>query len=71
MNWIDKRSQADECATIENCKIICLLFANDSILFSLAESGLQPALDSFADACDTAEKKTNTAKIEILHLSKP
>ena len=28
MNWIDKYSQADECATIGNCKISRLLFAD-------------------------------------------
>ena len=29
MNWIDKCNQADDCAKIENCKISCLLFADD------------------------------------------
>ena len=29
MNWIDKCNQADDCAKIGNCKISCLLFAND------------------------------------------
>ena len=28
LNWIDKCSQADECATIGNCKISYLLFAD-------------------------------------------
>ena len=32
MNWIDKYSQADECATIGNCKISRLLFADDLVL---------------------------------------
>ena len=33
MNWIDKCSQADECATIGNCTISRLLFADDSFCF--------------------------------------
>ena len=70
LNWIDKRSQADECATIGNCKISRLLFADDLILVSSTESDLQRALSSFADACDTAGMKISTAKTEILHLSR-
>ena len=70
MNWIDKCSQADECATIENCKISRLLFADDLVLLSSTESGLQRALNSFADACNTAGMKISTAKTEVLHLSR-
>ena len=44
MNWIDKCSQADECATIGNCKISRLLFADDLVLLSSTESGLQRTL---------------------------
>ena len=32
INWFDKCSKADMCATIGNCKISCLLFAGDLIL---------------------------------------
>ena len=70
MNWIDKCSQADECAMIGNCKISRLLFADDLVLLSSTQSGLQHALNSFADACDTAGMKINTAKTKILHLSR-
>ena len=70
MNWIDKCSQADECATIGNCKISRLLFADDLVLLSSIESGLQRALSSFADACNTAGMKISTAKTEVLHLSR-
>ena len=38
MNWIDKCSQADECATIGNCKISRLLFALDLVLQNMASS---------------------------------
>ena len=71
MNWIDKCSQANECATFGNCKISRLLFANDLVLLSSTKSGLQRALNSFADACNTAAgMKISTAKTEVLHLSR-
>ena len=70
MNWIDKCSQADECATIRNCKISRLLFADGLVLLSLTESALQRALNSFADPCDTTGMKISTAKTEVLHLSR-
>ena len=70
MNWIDKCSQADECATIGNCKISRLLFADDLVLLSSTEFGLQRTLNSFADACNTAGMKISTAKTEVLHLSR-
>ena len=69
MNWIDKCSQADECATIGNCKIGHLLFADDLVLLSSTESGLQRALNSFTDAYNIAGMKINTTKTEVLHLS--
>ena len=70
MNWIEKCCQADECATIGNCKISRLLFADDLVLLSSKESGLQRALNSFADAYNTAGMKISTAKTEVLHLSR-
>ena len=70
MNWIDKCSPTDECATIGNCKISRLLFADDLVLLSSTESGLQRALNSFADACNTDGMKISTAKTEVLHLSR-
>ena len=53
-----------------NCKISRLLFADDLVLLSSTESGLQRALNSFADACNTAGMKISTAKTEVLHLSR-
>ena len=70
MNWINKCRQADECASIGNCKISPLLLADDLVLLSSAESGLQRVLNSFADARNTAGMKISTAKIEVLHLSR-
>ena len=60
----------DECAAIGNCKISHLLFAGDLVLLSSTESGLQRALNSFADACNSAGMKISTAKAEVLHLSR-
>ena len=40
------------------------------VLLSSTESGLQRALNSFADACNTAGMKISTAKTEELHLSR-
>ena len=70
MNWIDKCNQVDECATIGDCKISRLLFANDLVQLSSTESGLQRALYSFADTCNTAGMKISTANTEVLHLSR-
>jgi len=70
MNWIGKHSQSNECATIGNCKINRLLFADDVVLLSSTESGLQRALNDFAAACDNAGMKISTTKTEVLHLSR-
>ena len=70
MNWIEKCSQADECATIGNCKISRLLSADDLVLLSSTESSLQRALNSFADECNTTGMKISTAKTEVLYLSR-
>ena len=70
MNWIDKCSQVDECATIGNCKISRPLFADDLVLLVSTEPGLQRALNRFVDACDTAGMKISTAKTAIFHLSR-
>ena len=45
-----------------------MLFADDSVLLSSTESGLQHVLNSFADACDTAGMKISTAETEVHHL---
>ena len=70
INWIDKCSQADECAKIGNCKISRLLFADDLVLLFFTKSGLQRAFNSFADICDTTGMKISSVKSEVLHLSR-
>ena len=68
LSWIDKCSQADECALIGNCKISHLLSADDLFLLSSTESGFQLSLNIFADACNTTGMKIRTAKVEVLPL---
>ena len=47
-----------------------MLFADDLVLLSSAKSVLLRALNTFADACDTAGMKISTAKTEVLRLSR-
>ena len=53
-----------------NCKISRLLFADDLVLLPSTESGLHRALNSFADACNTAGMKISTTKTEVLYFSR-
>ena len=55
---------------IGNCKISRLLCADDLVLFSSTKLGLQRALNSFADAYDTAGMRITSAKTEVVHLSR-
>ena len=40
------------------------------VLLSSTESGIQRALNNFADACNTAGMKISTTETEVLHLSR-
>ena len=53
---------------LEIANVGCLLFADDLVQLSLTESSLQRALNSFADARDTAGMKISPAKTEVLYL---
>ena len=55
---------------IGNRKLNRLLFADDLVMLFSAEFDLQHALNSFADACDTAGMKISTAKTEVFHFSR-
>ena len=71
MNWSTNAAKLMSVSrTIGNCKISSLLFADDLGLLSSTESGLQRALNSFADACNTEGMKISTAKTAVLHLSR-
>ena len=65
-----KLEKIDGWATIWNCKINRLLFANNLVLLFFTESGFQRALNFFADACDSAVMKISNAKTEVLHFSR-
>ena len=68
MNWIDKRSQADECAAIGNCKISRLLFADDLVLLlCFTEFVLQRHKNI---ALQMHVSPISTAKTEVPHLSR-
>ena len=65
-----KLCRTDECVTIGRCKISRLLFADDLVLLSSSESGLQHALIGFAAACDIAGTKISTSKTKVLRFSR-
>jgi hypothetical protein len=47
-----------------------LLFADDLAILSSSKSGLQAALDRFAEECELASMKVNTAKTETMVISR-
>ena len=49
--------------------LLATLLADGLVMLSSTESGLQRALSSFPDACDTAEMKISTPKTEVLYPS--
>ena len=55
---------------LEIAKLVVCYSQMILVLLSSTESGLQRALNSFADACNTAGMKISTAKTEVLHLSR-
>jgi len=67
MNWIDIRSQVNECVTIGSCmRINCLLFEDDLLLLASFQHGNQQALDWFSVACDQAGMKISTKNTQVL-----
>ena len=64
VNWIDKCSQADECATIGNCKVSRLLFADDLVLLSSTESGLQRTIK---ELCRSEVESSRTSLASRTH----
>ena len=70
MNWMDKLCQNDQFVTIGRRKISRLLFADDLVLLAFSESGIQHALNGFANACEIAGMKISISKSEVIHLSR-
>ena len=56
--------------SVPRLEIAKLVVCYSVVLLSSIESGLQGALNSFADACNTAGMKISTAKTLVLHLSR-
>jgi len=50
MNWIDSHRRVDKGVVVGSCRINCLLFADDLVLFASSEQGLQHALNRFSAA---------------------
>jgi len=73
VNGKDSHNLFQEGVTVRSCRINRLLFANDLVLVTSSQHGLQYALDRFAAACDRAGKKTITKNTEvgIMSLQKP
>ena len=70
MDWIDKSSRVDGAFALGECKIDRLLFADDLVLLSNSQSGLQCLLESFAAVCNDSGMKISTSKTEMLLLSR-
>jgi len=52
MNWIDSHSRVDKGVTVGSCRIDCLLFVDNLVLFASSKQGLQHVLDNFSAECD-------------------
>jgi len=69
MNLIDSHSRVEEGVTVGSCRISRLLFADDWVLITSSQLGLQHALDRISAACDPSRMKISTKNTEVLCLS--
>ena len=70
MDKIDKDSSSSSGVIFGECNVRRLLFADDLALLSSNKNDLQEALGRFSDAGLNAVTKINTAKTEIVCLSR-
>jgi hypothetical protein len=70
MDGIARRSLCHESVRIGDVNVGHLLFADDLAILSSSKSGLQAALDRFAEECELASMKVNTAKTETMVISR-
>jgi len=69
MNWIDSHRRIDEGVTVGKCMMNCLFFADKLVLHAwIFPTGLENAFDRYFAACDRAETKISSEKIEALCL---
>jgi len=52
--------------SLENLKLYMLLYADDAVIFSETEHGLQMALDTMSSYCTRWKLELNTAKTKIM-----
>ena len=56
--------------TLENVKVPCLLYADDIVLVSETEKGLQKSLDTLQDYCNSWDLQVNVEKTKIIVFNK-
>jgi len=56
---------------LANLKAKLLLFANDLVLVTDSESGLQDSMDRLDEFCNTWDLKINTEKTKVVIFNKP
>jgi len=71
MNWIDSHRRVNKGVTVGNCRMDCLLLADELAACCMRGSlqqGFQLAFDRFSAACDQEGTKISSEKIEVLCL---
>jgi hypothetical protein len=72
INDVELHLQQDPnaCISLDQLSIYLLLFADDAVIFSETEEGLQKSLDNFKTYCDKWKLKVNIAKTKIMIFKK-
>jgi hypothetical protein len=70
MDRIARRSLGRESVAVGEVKVSHLLFADDLAIFASSAADLQCALDRFAVECEAASMRINSAKTEVLVVSR-
>ena len=72
MSWIDSHRRVDKGVTVSNCRMECLLFADELVAYCMRGSwswtGSKLAFDRISAACDQEGTKISSTKIEVLCL---
>jgi len=71
MNWIDSHRRVDKGVIVGNCRMDCLLLADELAAYCMrrySQQGFQLAFDRFPAACDQEGTKISSEKIEVLCL---
>ena len=72
INDLISELNSDECtpAKIENVRVGCLLYADDVVIMSDTETGLQTSLDKIAAFCNKWSLSVNTNKTKVIVFNK-